>query len=90
MFDEMSEKGFSRRDVLRVGLSLVPLVVTGASPAALAQTKASKEQTQYQDSPKDGQTCAACLHFTAPSGCKVVDGSISPTGWCNLYAVKPG
>jgi hypothetical protein len=43
---------------------------------------------KYQDSPKDGQKCSDCLYFQAPSGCGVVDGTISPNGWCSLYNKK--
>jgi hypothetical protein len=84
------ELEFSRRDVLRAGVSLIPLVVAVATPVALAQQKVSKEQAQYQESPKDGQTCSMCLHFTSPDACRLVDGKISASGWCSLYAPKPG
>jgi hypothetical protein len=43
---------------------------------------------QYQDQPKNGQVCATCTHFVAPSGCVLVEGTISPGGWCSLYAPK--
>jgi hypothetical protein len=47
----------------------------------------SKTQAEYQDSPKDIQMCATCTLFVAPHACKVVEGKISPDGWCKAYAM---
>jgi hypothetical protein len=44
---------------------------------------------QYQEKPKGTQECDGCLHFVAPSSCKMVDGKINPKGWCALFAPKP-
>ena len=49
--------------------------------------KLSKAQAQYQDTPKGIQSCATCTLFVAPHGCKVVDGEVSPDGWCKAYAM---
>lgn len=54
---------------------------------AVAADKSSKQQAEYQDSPKGIQMCATCTLFDAPHSCKVVDGDISPNGWCKLYAM---
>lgn len=57
--------------------------------APTAPAKASQASVQYQTEPKDGQACAQCLHFIAESNtCKVVEGDISPTGWCVLWVQK--
>lgn len=54
-----------------------------------AQEKMSQEQAQYQDSPKDGQKCAGCRHFIQTEGaCRLVEGSISPNGWCTLWTAS--
>jgi hypothetical protein len=29
------------------------------------------------------------MHFMPPAGCKIVDGAISPDGWCNFFAQRP-
>jgi High potential iron-sulfur protein len=61
---------------------------------AFAQAKASKEAMKYQDQPKDGQRCDTCMQFVpgakpgAQGTCKVVDGPISPSGWCIAYVKK--
>jgi high potential iron-sulfur protein len=42
----------------------------------------------YQPSPKDGHQCDGCTLFQSPDSCQVVDGTISPTGWCKLWVKK--
>ena len=44
----------------------------------------------YQDSPKDSHQCDGCIQWRPPNACQVVDGTISPTGWCKLWAKKAG
>lgn len=75
-----------RRAILGAGLALVGGVLCAQSAA---QAKASKAQVKYQESPKGGQRCDGCLHFDGLDSCKLVDGKISPSGWCSLYAAKP-
>ncbi len=61
----------------------------GSAPAAPASSKVSQASVQYQTQPKGEQKCADCLQFIAESNtCKVVDGQISPDGWCTLWAKK--
>ena len=62
---------------------ILALVAMAAAPAKLR--KSSKLEAQYQDQPKDIRSCATCTLFTAPDGCKVVEGKVSPDGWCKLY-----
>jgi hypothetical protein len=65
--------------------------VAGWPFVAYAQTagveKLSKAQAQYQDNPRGIAMCATCTLFVAPHACKVVDGDISPNGWCKEYAM---
>ena len=82
-----SDHGAERRKVLGFGVAVLGGAL--ARPAG-AQQKLSKTQAQYQDKPKDGAQCDGCAHFIAPSGCKLVDGTISPKGWCMLFVKKPG
>jgi hypothetical protein len=82
----------SRRTVLKA----VTVAFAGAAFAsrAGAQAKATKQAMQYQDQPKNGQQCSTCMQFVAGSKpdangtCKVVDGPISPKGWCVAYVKK--
>ena len=80
----------SRRSVFRAAAMVAGAVVTGnllTARSAHAQ-KASKEAMKYQDTPKGDQKCSNCLQFVAPDGCKVVDGKISPNGYCIAWAKK--
>ena len=64
-----------------------PAPMESAAPAA--PVKASQASVQYQAQPKDGKKCADCMHFIAESNtCKLVEGDISPSGWCVLWAKK--
>lgn len=80
----------SRRSMLRCAA----LLAGGTLAAGVIQVKpayaqkAGKDAVKYQDSPKDGQMCSTCLYFQAPGSCAVVDGAISPNGWCSLYNKK--
>lgn len=72
------------------------LAAAAAAPAmafigkALAQAgKAKKSAMKYQDKPKDGKRCNDCVQFISPGTCKVVEGSISPNGWCMVFQPKP-
>ena len=82
----------ARRSILGwlIGAFLAPL-------AALAQGgKAKKQDMKYQDRPLDGQKCEDCIHFIpgkdakAPGECKIVEGPISPRGWCIEFQQKKG
>lgn len=77
----------SRRSALGHAAKLMLLAGVTAVPAA---AKVEQKSAGYQDAPKDGQHCAVCVHFTPPSSCQIVDGTISPNGWCKLFAPKGG
>ena len=55
---------------------------------AAAQQKVSKVDAKYQDQPKGQQRCEICVNFQPPNACKLVDGEIKPTGWCQFFAAK--
>lgn len=62
--------------------------VTENAPAAAAN-KVKKEAVQYQEQAKGDQKCGLCLHFQPESNsCKLVEGQISPDGWCILWTKK--
>jgi nitrous oxide reductase len=60
-----------------------------AKRANAADTKVAQKMAAYQDTPKGRQRCDNWTYFEPPSSCKVVAGTISPSGWCQLYAKKP-
>lgn len=53
-----------------------------------AQQKMSKEAVQYQDSPNGDEKCADCRFFIEGGSCQLVEGEISPNGWCRLFQPK--
>jgi hypothetical protein len=69
--------------VLRTALSAASVGVM-ILPAA-AQQKVSQAEAEYQDRPKSGLACAACTLFRPPRSCEVVQGDISPSGWCKFF-----
>ena len=79
----------SRRRVLKMAA-----IAAGAGLAASlrqgarAQQKASKEAMKYQDKPNGNMQCDGCSQFVAPDGCKVVEGKISPQGYCLAWVKK--
>lgn len=89
----MKEEFLSRREVLRgalaVGCSLLAPALL-SSPAHSATTKkASPASVKYQTHPKGEQKCGKCANFIAESNtCKVVEGKISPDGWCVMWVKK--
>jgi len=80
----------SRRRLLE-GAALVACggsVLLAAGKAAAAN-KVSQAVARYQDQPRGAQRCDNCVQWTAPNACKIVQGVISPAGWCMLYAPAP-
>jgi hypothetical protein len=78
----------SRRQLFRstaIAIGGAALLAESSTPAlALVPQQAAG----YQDKPQGQQMCSSCGHFQAPSSCVVVEGTISPSGWCRLYAQK--
>ena len=74
-----------RRAILR-WIAAAPAFVFLRSRAA--DGKAKKADMHYQDKPKDGQLCGNCIHFQAPDQCDIVEGKISPAGWCIEFQKK--
>ena len=82
----------TRRRVLTVAAAAAGTVagvtaMVGISTPAQA-AKAPQKAVKYQDTPKGEQRCDNCALFEPPSSCKTVDGTISPEGWCMVYAKK--
>lgn len=79
-------KDLSRRAFLRY-MSILGLATFSATTL---YAKGSKAQYKYQETPKDGKTCLECMHFVAEKNeCRMVEGTISPNGWCAAYYKLP-
>ncbi|MHB8530756.1 MAG: hypothetical protein ACYC8V_14755 [Caulobacteraceae bacterium] len=81
----LTRRGLLRRGSLLAGGSLVAGGMMIAGPAA---AKVSQKGVSYQPTPKGAARCDKCKFWQPPAACKVVDGVISPAGWCTLYATK--
>jgi len=79
----------SRRVVLTgTALGLGAAAAAVAVSQAAAQQKISQADAKYQGTPKGDQHCDGCVNFQPPNACKFVQGDISPSGWCQLFARK--
>jgi High potential iron-sulfur protein len=82
-----------RRSFLGGIAMLLPLGAF-ANKARADASKASQAQMQYQMSPNNGKHCSLCKFFipaqdaNASGTCQIVDGSISPNGYCIAYSAK--
>ena len=76
----------SRRTLLTTAMAAVT-VLAGARTGR-AQAKMPKQTAQYQDSPNGDQQCEGCRFFIDAGSCQLVEGEISPNGWCRLYQPK--
>jgi hypothetical protein len=77
------------RRVLLTGTALaLGTAAVAAVSKAMAQVKISRAVANYQNTPKGDQRCDRCINFQPPNACKFVQGDISPSGWCQLFAPK--
>ena len=90
-----SVNGVCRRNLLLKAIDLLALtavagVVGRVGPASA--TKVTKADFYYQDKPKEGKSCSKCRMFaalgTGKGLCAVVEGEVSPDGWCMAYSPR--
>ena len=88
--EAQTEGHLSRRRLLPVLAGSLSLVVATSSfvVSAEAQSKTDKKTAKYQDHPNKDQHCAVCNYFRPPKSCQLVDGDVSPNGWCSFFAKK--
>jgi len=78
----------SRRSVMQAlsfAILAVPAMLTNRSALAAKMSQAS---AAYQNSPKGSENCGNCKLFVPPSSCTLVEGPISPQGWCKFWVGK--
>lgn len=87
---KMSGRSVSRRDFLNMAaIGSGALIAVGLTDrASAAAKKFSQQQAHYQPVPKSGERCQNCALWQSPTSCQVVDGQVSPAGWCILYQRK--
>lgn len=92
-----SKTDYTRRTIFRRGIAVAAGAVAIGTMAKIQPAQAAKVKqavAMYQPKPHASQKCVQCVHFaagktpTADGTCKLVEGSISPNGWCVLFAPK--
>jgi hypothetical protein len=68
----------------RLFLAALPAVVIRPATAQ-PPPKQTQAAVAYQGHPRGGLSCAGCTFFRRPRSCEIVEGNISPTGWCKLF-----
>ena len=80
----MTEGSFlSRRSLLRGAGSTAGAL--GARINSADAAKISQAAVSYQNSPNGDHRCGTCKQFVDPDACKIVDGTVSPQGWCKIW-----
>ena len=78
----------SRRQWLATVAGLSLLLLLAPQGRSLAQGQMTQEVAGYQDKPNGDKRCAGCRFFKAPKSCQLVQGDISPDGWCKFFNAK--
>lgn len=79
----------SRRAFLRASTILVVAAPAAVIAPCARANKADKTDVSYRDKPgSNGKRCGGCASFVAPKACRVVDGDVSPDGWCIAYSER--
>ena len=78
----------SRRALLGTTTALAAAMMLARTGTSQAQAKMPKQTAQYQDSPNGDQKCEGCRFFVGGGSCRLVEGEISPNGWCRLFQPK--
>lgn len=89
MTTDRTSTDLSRRTLLHLALAGGgALIAATVTTPAVAGSKIARKAVRYQDAPKGNARCDNCRQWQAPASCKLVDGVISPSGWCSIYAPK--
>ena len=88
-----SRRHMLKRVALRLTASIGNAAMLAGVPGASAQQipkfkpkpapkKHSKEKVGYRDEPYEGRSCAKCVLYQGHGECVIVEGEVSPEGWC--------
>jgi hypothetical protein len=87
---QIQSNKFSRRIIIVRSVACAAGAVSLLAPVTDATAKMAQKAVEYQDTPKNDQECSNCSLFQEPNSCTIVDGEISPKGWCKFWAKKTG
>ena len=77
----------SRRKLMRAVAKGISAGLLLRSSQTKASEKMTRQQAEYQDTPKDIYSCGMCTLFEPPKDCKVVAGEVSRDGWCKAFVL---
>ena len=92
--NEDLDKLISRRTLLKGAAAATCVALASAFAGKALAAKSTKASANYQDKPNGDKKCGNCNLFiagktpTANGTCSVVEGSISPQGYCTFYSKK--
>ncbi len=92
--NEDLDKLMSRRTLLKGTAAVTCVALASAFAGKAFAEKTTKAAANYQDRPNEDKQCSNCNFFipskspTADGTCQIVEGAISPKGYCTLYARK--
>src|SRR6516164_676087 len=89
-FQKFSRLRFPGRAIVTRSVAAAAGVAVLFGLVTEAAAKMSQKSVDYQDTPKNDQECSNCSLFQEPNSCTIVDGEISPKGWCKFWAKKAG
>ncbi len=84
----------SRRSAVKTGLAILAAGMAAAPARAQppdddSEPKLPKSRVHYQYTPNaQGSHCSICANFIVPSSCHIVEGTISPGGYCLVFSPK--
>jgi High potential iron-sulfur protein len=84
----------NRRTFVKGIVVLPALASLFVSSADADASKASQSSMHYQNTPNGNMHCSLCKFFIpaqdakSDGSCQIVDGSISPNGYCIAYSAK--
>src|SRR5690349_14477097 len=83
---DRARRGLIKAVALLTGSALahLPARAEDTKPKA-AMKKYSKEKVGYRDEPYLGRNCAKCVLYSGDGVCAIVDGQVSPDGWCTQW-----
>ena len=93
---EVLNEKVSRRGFLKGSALLASIAVVTATGVMTREAVAGvpKSAMHYQDHPNGDKDCSKCIQFIpgpsakADGKCKIVDGAISPHGYCDAFSAK--
>lgn len=84
----------SRQEALKAIILPALAATFSVTATTTAEAKSSKAAVKYQSTPKGTEKCSGCKFFvpgktaSAMGSCTIVNGSISPNGYCVAWTKK--